>query len=262
MKRFFFNIPTAFVFISCGAIVNKALQRTGVLEDTPFIEYRSSDTKEIAFIHMHHIGTEPFYHTVANKVDSLQRKGYISFYEGVANAKEIDSIENDIIERKVRKIIGLVPQNYYDSISNKIAGRIKYKGDKKLINQPTYSQLNVDTITAVKADVELKLMIEKFEQDYGVVELTECDRNTSLNNKKYECKVLKKDLSKKFREEIILNYRNEYLANQIVNTKSDKILVIYGANHFKGLWMELDKIDSTWNYDESYPDYIDRNLSN
>lgn len=260
MKKNLFVIGIVFLFVSCGSLVERALLRAGVLEDRALVEYRSSKTKEMAFIYMHHIGTELFYENVSHKVDSLQKEGYISFCEGVENTKETDSSLNDLSNRKVRKILGVVTRSYYDSISNKLAGKIKYKGDKKLINQPSYKILKVDTTTSVKADVELKILINEFESRHGFVQLSDCDMNTSLESTEYECETIGKELSKKFRTEIVLDYRNEHLANRIMNFDSDKVLVIYGANHFKGLWKELDKIDSTWQYDDSFPEYLDREI--
>jgi len=260
MKKTALFLLIVFMLISCGSLIQKAIERTGILEDKAYVEYKSSETKKIAFIYMRHVGTDLFYKNVAQIIDSLQNNSYISFYENVGNNKETDSIEEDKSMRKTRKIYGIIPEKYYDSISNKIVGKIKYKGDKKLINQPSYSSLGVDTLTAVKADVELKSMIREFESRYGEIELSDCDYNTSIDSKEYDCDLIEKELGKKFREEIILDYRNEFLANQIINHNSKKILVIYGANHFKGLWKELHKIDSTWQYDDTFPDYRDRKI--
>lgn len=257
MKKIFCLFICCFL-ISCGSLVHKALERVGVLDDKVGIEFRSSETKDLAFIYMKHIGTEMYYQNARLKIDSLQKEGFLVFFEGIANSNKTDSIINDVSKRKIRKVLGINTTEYYDTITNKIAGKIKYRGDKKIINQPSYSNLGVDTLNAIRGDVELKFLINEFENRYGEIILTECDYSTPLDAQEFDCDVIEEELQEKFREKIVLDYRNEALAKKIIEHDSKKALVIYGANHFKGLWEELSKIDSTWQYDNSFPDYKDR----
>jgi pheromone shutdown protein TraB len=46
--------------------------------------------------------------------------------------------------------------------------------------------------------------------------------------------------------DLILNYRNKIVAERIQNSKYDKIIVMYGADHRKGIVEELQKLDANW----------------
>ncbi|MCF6169741.1 MAG: hypothetical protein L3J66_02020 [Bacteroidales bacterium] len=67
-------------------------------------------------------------------------------------------------------------------------------------------------------------------EELGEVKLDSCDFATSLDST-YTCsKKLKGKLNP-----IIVDYRNQQLVNRIIQSKSDKIAVVYGEIHIKGL---------------------------
>ncbi|EAQ39754.1 hypothetical protein MED134_09686 [Dokdonia sp. MED134] len=198
MRKILVIFSVSLILFSCGSIINNVLEKAGIFEERAYVQFKSSSTKHIAFIHMHHIGTELFYDDVSRVIDSLQKNSYVAFYEAIRNPEDMNSIQSEISERKLRKITGFIPSKYYDSISNKIAGNIKYKGDIELVNQPNYTDLNVDMQTAIKADVDIYTLIGEFESKNEEILLSDCDKNTAINDKNYKCELVDKKLRKNF----------------------------------------------------------------
>lgn len=234
-----------FITYSCVSI-NDVLEKYGVFSENAVIKDISNKHKKIVFIEMHHLGRPEFYSDVAHKTDSLQKDGYMVFYESVTVDSSTDSLTIETYKKKFRKISGINSVEYYDTITNKIAGKYQYKGKYKLINQPNYSDLNLNNEKALNVDVTLNTLIDKFEEKYGEIKLNECDKNTAFDAEKYKCKPMDRGLRYVFHLEFIIDYRNEALAKKIINYERQKILVIYGKAHFDGLLKNLQKIDSTW----------------
>ena len=46
-------------------------------------------------------------------------------------------------------------------------------------------------------------------------------------------------MARTFTDDVVLDIRNKYLTQQILTSSDDKILVIYGKGHLKGLKKEL-----------------------
>jgi major membrane immunogen (membrane-anchored lipoprotein) len=238
-----------FLLTSCASIFSKRiLKKTGVFDAKSKVKTIKNKEKSIVFIPMHHIGRIAYYDDVANKIDSLQKLNYIVFYEGV-NDQDKDSIIRRKNLLKLRKIMGFYPQGqkgYLDTTTNIIAGKLKYKGAYKLINQPNYKQLNIDSLTAIRADVNLTELMADFEKKNGEIKLDSCDYKLSFKDKNYKCKKAKKRIRKKFRKEHVMNYRNKVLAKRIVKSKKNKIVVVYGSAHFTGLWYQLYLLDKSY----------------
>lgn len=107
-----------------------------------------------------------------------------------------------------------------------------------LIAQPKYEQLNVKKF--LWADVHYLEQINRFESQFGVVRLDSCDLATPLGGS-YKCESFPKSTRNKFKTEIAFGYRNRKLAEKIINSPHEKILVIFGKAHLKGLKEELEK---------------------
>jgi hypothetical protein len=238
-----------FTVTSCASIFSKRIiKNLGVENEKTELKSIGSKEKKILFIPIHHVGREEYYNDISNKVDSLQKLDYIVFYEGVIDDKEKDSLIRKKNLLKLRKIMGFFPQRnkgYLDTITNIIADKIKYKGEYKLINQPRHSELKIDSLSSIRADVSLTELITEFEKNNGEIKLDNCDYKFSLKGEKYECKKAKKSLRKIFEREYVKDYRNKSLAEKIMNTKKNKILVIYGDAHYTGLWYELYLLDKS-----------------
>ena len=245
-----FLLLVCIMLTSCVSIFpKKALKKTGVLDAKTELKIINNQKQNIIFIPMHHVGRLEFYDDVANKIDSLQNQGYTVFYESVADENQIDSLVMLTSVKKLRKIMRFFPQEhkgYIDTTTNVIAGKLKYRGKHKLINQPAYAELNVDQSTALKADIGLTELINAFEKHNGTIKLDSCDLTTSLTGERYKCKKVKKRLMKIFEREYIIDYRNKFLAESIINSKKNKVLVVYGDAHFYGLYFQLFSLDKSY----------------
>lgn len=247
MKKLLILI-TIFTLTSCSSIMtNRGLKRSGVFNVKSELNSIENEQKKIIFIPMQHIGRKELYNDVANKIDSLQKLDYTVFYEGVNYGKDsLVRVENLM---KLRRIKGFFPQGnkgYIDTTTNIIAGKIKYKGKYKLINQPSYGKLKVDSLTSIWADVSLAELITDFEKKNEKIILDKCNFSFSLKDENFKCKKVKKSLRKIFDREYAFGYRDKSLAERIVKSEKNKILVIYGSRHFWGLYLELKKIDKNF----------------
>jgi hypothetical protein len=247
MKKFL-TLIIVFILTSCNSImINRGLKRSGVFNLKSELYSIENDQKKIFFIPMKHIGRKEFYDDVANKIDSLQKLDYTVFYEGVNYGK--DSLIRRKNLMKLRKIKGFFPQGnkgYIDTTTNIIAGKIKYNGKYKLINQPSYGKLKVDSLTSILADVSLAELITDFEKKNEKIILDKCDFSFSLKDENFKCKKVKKSLRKIFDREYAFGYRDKSLAERIAKSEKKKILVIYGSRHFWRLYTELKKIDKNF----------------
>lgn len=238
------------IFTSCATIFNKKIiKNLGVENEKTELKFIDNKEQEIIFIPMHHVGRKEYYDDIAYKVDSLQKLNYTVFYEGVTDNNENDSLTSKKSLLKLRKIMGFFPQGqkgYLDTTTNIIAGKIKYKGNYKLINQPNYKRLKVDSLTSRRADVSLTKLINDFENNYGQIKLDSCDYRTSFKDKNYKCGKAKRNLRKKFNNEYVKEFRNKHLADKLFKSKENKILVIYGDAHYSGLFYQLYLLDNNY----------------
>ena len=234
------------LFSCASTITNLALKSGGIFDTESTLKTLTNKKQKVIFIGMQHIGKNEFYDDVSIKIDSLQKQGYISFYESVSDDKEIDSLITKRSAMKLRKLMGYIPIKHLDTTNNIIGAKIKYKGKHKLVNQPTYSELNVDSLKSVRADIGITELITEFEKNDSTIQLDSCDFKFRLNDKKYNCAKVNKSLLKDFMKNYVFDYRNKYLAKKIIQSKNNKVLVIYGKKHFKGLLNELKLRDENW----------------
>ena len=190
----------------------------------------SNNNKEIHYIDMIHIGQQAFYDNVKKEILTYKQNGYVLFYEWI-------DYENadDISLRKTKKLVGFIPstKGYEGYVSN-----IKING---VVVQNNDLFLGLENELDFNVDISPKKLISVYEERFGVIELSSEELETPIYSET-KAKRIDKNL-----EEIILNYRNEYLAKQIHKSEYDKIIVIYGAAHQKGLVEELQKLDDNWN---------------
>lgn len=177
--------------------------------------------KTVKFIPIAHAGKKKFYENLTSMVNEHKKMGYVVFYEQLKRSKSVNEV--DTLRLKYRKIIGIEPSRKTYSLLTLIYPDI--------VVQPEYNLLGI-TETDVNADISIVEFVEQFEKLYGKVELEACDFEAKPGTIS-SCPPMGKKL-----DPIILDYRNENLANMVKESKQDKILVIYGANHIKGM-MEL-----------------------
>ena len=203
------------------------MQKFGVYDDEVMLKKYDSNEKEIVFIPMHHIGTENFYNDVELKIDSLKKMQFHFYIEGVA-AKVID----DSILRKFRKLTRnpIAKEGYKKNLDSIFGAKLKLR--KKIVDQPSFNELGIDSIYGENVDLSLDLLIENYENDYGAVILENCDFETSVYEKStcYD-----KKISAENSENLMLNYRNDNILRRIDQEKKKKIAIIYGKGHLKGI---------------------------
>jgi len=209
-------------FTSCKTI--KSLSELKK-ENANVYSYNFSN-KEIKLIPMHHLGKKEFYDDVKAKISQFKNDGYVVYYEQISSKLEVDSIQNDIIRRKVRKIKGF--SGSYTDIA---------KGTflEKYVKQPSYKELGIDE-NDKRADVDYLQFINEWEKLNGVIILDSLDLNTKFDAK-YEKGTF---YTNKQYEKIVIEYRNNYLLDLIKTSKKSKILVVYGEGHRKNFEKKIN----------------------
>ncbi|NOU39627.1 MAG: hypothetical protein HOO89_13010 [Ferruginibacter sp.] len=246
-------LALAIILTLQSCIYRIALKQAGILDKENSIIKISNQQKEICFLPMHHIGKKEFYDDTKRQLDSLINLGYYVFFEGLNN-KTIDEKIKDTLLRKMRSVTGVDLVNlvkkggYIDSATgltifpNKGLNKIIKK--ENLVSQPSnLKKPKIEMATGMGVDEDLSNLIKGFEAKYGIIQLTDKDWNTNLG----EPFKIKNGNSKSKKEYIKQYLRNKYLAQQIVSSTHNKIVLVYGKNHKKGLLEELQKIDATYN---------------
>lgn len=210
--------------------------------------YLNSEYKEIVFVPMHHVGKSEFYESVYDLTDSLSKVGFKVYYESIRPLVPSDTSFNIFNYRKLRKLMSrqLPKGGHIDTVTYKISGRIKV--DRSYINQPQPNELISMNSMQKNVDVSLDDIIKEYESRHGLIELDSCDLNTDIYNE-YNClglRDIEKEKYREFKNDIIINYRDKYLAEFVANSKDSKIIIIYGRAHYDGFVRELKKLNSSW----------------
>lgn len=250
MKKITFLSALIIAICSLGSCIQKILlKKVGAFDESATTKQITNGDKTIVFVPMHHVGKKEFYNDVRHKIDSLQKNGYIIYYEGTKPDLNTDSLTADTITRKLRMITQIDPMlakkqgGYVDTVNSTFLGvRSKYIASEKLRNQPYAVGLGIDTSKAVRADVFYSDIIRAFENKYGKLPLSDCDMKSPLGQK-YKCK---KSVKNKQKMDILMNSRNEYLYDVLLKENRKKIAVIFGAKHFNGLLKMLKEKDPSW----------------
>ena len=111
MKKILISL-TIIILTSCKSyIANYYFKSVGVYDNEIKLEKLSNNEKEIVLFGMHHIGKKEFYNDVKTKVDSLIKKDYLFYIEGISsnfsgktNLTKEDSIVLIDLAYKLRKI--------------------------------------------------------------------------------------------------------------------------------------------------------------
>lgn len=218
----------AFILIGLGACQTyKAVKMLSKTEASQ-VEYVNGD-RSIRFIGAAHVAKPEFYEDIVNKITADKNEGYVLFYEWV----DFEDA-SDTCQRKIRRMVGMVPTpaNYAKTL-------------KPLIDRGYKAQNNDDFLGLVNkndynADVSAQFIVDKYEEKYGPIELTESDYTLPLDS------AIEDHLPEDRMYSVILDERNKYLADQIHKSEYKKITVLYGAKHEPGLVEELNKLNSGW----------------
>lgn len=242
IRYFLLLLLTSFLFTSC--LKKIVLNATGVFKDHVPLKYITNGEKRLVFFPMHHIGKKVFYNDVKNKIDSLKAEGFTIYYEAVHLGNLRDSLQKDTLYLKARKITGIdfatatMNKGYIDTSKNTLLGiKTKYIAKYHLINQPKDIILMSDSLHVKNVDGNFVDLMNASEKKFGPIELDQYDYKTKFGEK-YKLKK-NKELFKYFVE----GYRNTLISTTILNDKNNKIILIYGSDHFKGILENLKQAD-------------------
>ncbi|MBS9774965.1 MAG: hypothetical protein KGV59_07425, partial [Tenacibaculum sp.] len=155
---------------------------------------------------------------------------YVFFCEGLKNFKEIDTLTQDTIHRKVRKLMGFYfgGKGYKNKENKSMPAYLRSNN----YEEQDYSKMGLKR-TDEWVDYEYYDWIKDYEKEKGEIVLTDCDFATPLFDK-YEC-----DRSE-IKEFFAINtLRERKLEKAILESKAPKIVVIYGKQHWYFVWATL-----------------------
>lgn len=211
------------------------LKQKGLLDEKAELKMIQWNDKSIAFIGMMHLGKKSFYEDVKRMVDSLQKEGYTVFYEGSFRRRQRKELDT-VCALKCRKLTGLDATRFYSETVPFQAQIAKHQ----LVDQPDYPDLGVIEEQSVSADLGLKELITAYEKEYRVIELDECDYKSPLGTK-YTCSPMGFGKKVTFQQDFIIDKRNAYVAETIKSSTHNKIVVLYGKAHYRGIRKLLKK---------------------
>jgi hypothetical protein len=242
MKKIVALLIISVVLVSCGrTLTGLALK----FYKHPTMHYYTNGDKQLIFMPMIHLNKPEFYSEVKHHVDSLRNDGYVFVYESVKPSKDLDSIQEDIIRRKFRRLMGFDLTSYTDK-ENENMKRYRVKG---AVSQ-TMSNTGLSKETDILGDIGVDSLVKIYEKEKGEIVLQEYDLKTPLNKKYKGNKLPKED-----KDYLVLTVRNKVLSDKIAALPNKKIVVLYGALHRNGFASNLKKDDSKW-YETGKSSYL------
>ena len=182
----------------------------------PSILVSTEKNREIVMLGMTHVGEQSFYDKIKHKVDSLRNEGFIVFYEGVKIKSENDTLNDDLFLRKFRKLSN---DALYQSNPDK-----EKKNFKGLVYQEK-SDIGIKK-GDFRNDATIKELVQKYEKQFGEVELKTCDFETNFNQK-YKCG----KVDKRITNYLVNTLREKIMIENLLNYPEDKIVFVIGQGH-------------------------------
>lgn len=243
------------IIVSFSSCIRKILLKdAGVYEKKITIKKITNGEKELIFFPMHHIGKKEFYEDAISKLEFYKLQGYYVYFEGLSGGGvNIDTAAERICQLKLRSITGL------DLVKMKMnSGYIGSNGisnsqDKKLnsiiikdnfVNQPNQLKSPKDTIFGKRVDGNIIELIKAYENKFGEINLTDYDKSIALGQDFDKSK--NKKIDKEKRNYIVIYLRNVAIVNSIVTSPRNKIVLVYGENHYKGILELLQDFDKKY----------------
>lgn len=225
MKKIIFIVA----FLINGTIVLNAqdkLEEAGFYDNKIKIIENKIGEKTVVSFPMKHAGTQKFYNDIRNKIDSLKNQGYYFLFEQV----QVDG-KDELVRKKLKKITGnitLSGEKGYVKLLKEYGVIMK----EELIDQPSYNDLGLDSLTSRRLDVSGADIVNYFEQTYGEIKLNKCEIETPVLAKD-TCKG--KVLKKKNTADAIVSYRDKMIAEGIIKENHTKVALLYGEGHLPGI---------------------------
>ncbi len=217
--------------LTCLSCTRMLLSSVGLFNNDVVVRKIPNSKKEIYFIELKHVAQQEFYNGVLKTIDSFKKEGFYVLVEGVksyTNKQNVYTSQDSLNIIKSRKLLGIIPKDMAN-----IEGFKEIATAYKLISQPLLINLNATSSEKI-SDATLSEMILKYETIKGIIQLNKCDLNTPFD-KKYECDLVSKENREFYKENIVLNFRDSVIAIKALNDIHSKILMVYGAAHFKGI---------------------------
>lgn len=217
MKKIFL-LFFAFILTSCTCTMYRVFNN-----QKSIFKYKKvlvKDNREIIYLANAHLGSEKYFEEIKDYINQKRKEGYVIYYEGITR----EDIENenlqDTLNLKFRKLLGYSLKGSYADEDNKSLP----KCFKKYVGQ-TMTNTGINNATDINVDLSLNKLLDLYEAKYGKINLDECDFNTPLNEK-YKCGHLNAEYT------ISHKFRDEYLIEKLLNSKDDKIVLLYGRAHW------------------------------
>lgn len=199
------------------------------------VEFRNNN-KIVKFIPMHHVGKPEFFSRVSETVRMLKNEGYKVYYESARMDEIQDSVQKDLYERKFRKMLGIHTDTA--GYARFFEGNILFRN---MIDQPKYDELGV-TQSDIKVDISKNKLVDVYEEKFGKIQLDSGDYRIPLN----AFYPLSMRLPRENTQSVIIGERDRHLAGFIHHSADNRIIVLYGAIHRKGVFNELVNLDKNW----------------
>ena len=207
------------VFNSCGFIKGIRLVKSKAINPV----YYNSETRNIILVPNTHFGQPEFYADLTDSIHHWKSQGYRIYYEMVkSDTADPFYHTNELKWRKINSFSASSPEEYEAELQGVF---------KKGVGQPSNEALGI-TKDDFNADIDFNEFMNKFEEIYGQIVLDSCDLFTPLDSA-YSCSRAKK--VKSTLDYVMLDYRNENVVKMIEENNDDKIVIIYGMAHIKGI---------------------------
>lgn len=228
MKKIFLAVLLCSMCMSCSSQIMSNIATKGHNKYfMPIKTVSKENDKEIIIMGMSHLAEQSFYDKVAFKVDSLRDLGYVVHYEGLKISVSEDEKVNDIYERKFRKLTN-------DALFASDSGKNKKKHKQFVYQMDVYH--GVDYRNDIWNDASTKDLIDEYEKQFGEVVLSDCDLESSLDEK-YKCG----KTNGKIRHHILYSLREQIMVENLMNEKNNKIVFVVGNKHTPSLMDRLKK---------------------
>ena len=197
---------------------------TGDETDPLTITFSNGD-KTVTFIPMIHIATPAFYEAAAEKVKEQKEDGATLYYEFI----DFDVLDEEN-KRKVRAMVAILPTpDFYAQLSED--GYMGQNPDEflGLVND---KDVNID-MTAME-------LIEAYEEEFGVIEVTGEDATSDLSE------IATTLLPPENVTRIVTDLRSQKAATAINNGPDTDIVLLFGAGHVPSIFADLQALDPRW----------------
>lgn len=216
-----------FSCLSCRAILIEVLVKDkSAIKKMKILE---KGEKQIIYLPLVHIGSQEYYQEIKDFLMEKRKAGYTVYYEGVKHSSGLQKSEKVILDLKLRRLLG-IHLSAFDIKENKsLPG---YVNKKNYVYQ-SIKVLGIDSINDFNADLSRQELVELYEEENGIILLDSCDFRTPLFEK-YECS----DGDAYYK--VIFTYREDALIKKLLNSKHDKIVLLFGKSHWiKSIYPDL-----------------------